>query len=114
MEADAKALLWDAREAARRIARFTDDKSFSDYLSNELLRAAVERQLSILGEALAQLRKEDPATAALIGSLARAVGMRNVLIHGYASVDHRIVWGVVEGEMGPLLAQLDGLLGDES
>lgn len=40
--------------------------------------------------------------------------MRNVLIHGYASVDHRIVWGVVEGEMGPLLAQLDGLLGDES
>ena len=43
MEADAKALLWDAREAARRIARFTDARNFSDYLSNELLRAAVER-----------------------------------------------------------------------
>lgn len=97
MEVDAGALLWDAREAARRVTRFTQGKSFDDYLADELLRAAVERQLSILGEALSQLRNKAPATAAAIDALPRAIGLRNVLVHGYASVDHLIVWGVIEG-----------------
>lgn len=30
------------------------------------------------------------------------MGLRNVLIHGYASVDDRIVWGVVELHLGSL------------
>jgi uncharacterized protein with HEPN domain len=114
MEADAGALLWDAREAAGRAVRFTQGKSFEDYLADELLRAAVERQLSILGEALSQLRKKAPETAATVSALPRAIGLRNVLIHGYASVDHRIVWGVIEGELLPLLAQLEALLSERS
>jgi uncharacterized protein with HEPN domain len=33
-----------------------------------------------------------------------------VLVHGYASVDNLIVWGVIEGSLGPLCLALDRLL----
>lgn len=112
MHADASALLWDTREALRRAQRFTQGKTFDDYLADELLRAAVERQFEVLGEALSQLRRVDAATAARVHALPQAIGLRNVLVHGYASVDHRIVWGVVESELAGLAADLDSLIGD--
>ena len=51
----------------------------------------------------------DAATAATIEQLPRIVAFRNVLIHGYASVDNRIVWGVIEGSLDSLRAALDRL-----
>lgn len=91
MHADARKLLWDARQAAEHVVRFTQGKTFGDYQTDELLRSAVERQLEIVGEALNQLSRVDSATATAIPDLSRIVGFRNVLIHGYASVDNRIV-----------------------
>lgn len=90
--------------------RFTAGRDFDDYLADELLRAAVERQLTIIGEALSQLRRIDPDAASGIAAVGPAVGLRNILVHGYASVDHRIVWGVVEGELSRLLETLDQFL----
>jgi len=52
MHADARNLLWDARQAAERVVRFTHGKTFGDYQTDELLRSAVERQLEIVGEGL--------------------------------------------------------------
>jgi uncharacterized protein with HEPN domain len=112
MHADAHKLLWDARSAAERVLRFTSGKSFTEYQQDDLLRSGVERQLEIVGEALTQLRKIDPVTAASLNDLARIVGFRNILIHGYASVDNKIVWGVVEMNIEPLLRSLDKLLTD--
>jgi uncharacterized protein with HEPN domain len=48
--------------------------------------------------------------AAAIPDLPRIVGFRNVLIHGYAAVDNKIVWGVIENSLGPLLELLESLL----
>ena len=48
----AASLLWDARCAAERIIRFTAGRSYDDYLDDDMLRAAVERQFEIIGEAL--------------------------------------------------------------
>ena len=108
-EAAAK-YLWDALRAATRIARFTAKRSYADYLADEMLRSAVERQFEIIGEAFAGLRRVDPSVAAGIPSLPRIVAFRNVLIHGYATVDDRLVWGVVEGKLAELLEQLGRLL----
>jgi uncharacterized protein with HEPN domain len=67
------------------------------------LRSAVERQFEILGEALDQLSGLDPDMAEKIPELPRIVAFRNILIHGYAGVDDRLVWGVVESRLEPLL-----------
>jgi uncharacterized protein with HEPN domain len=82
MHVDALKLLWDARHATERVQRFTTGKTFTEYLADEILRSAVERQLEVAGEALAQLRKLDASVAAEIPDLVRIVGFRNILIHG--------------------------------
>ena len=87
MHADARKLLWDAQQPAERAARFTAEKTFTIYEADDYFRAAVERQFEIIGEAFSKLRQGDPSTAAAITELPRIVALRNVLVHGYASVD---------------------------
>lgn len=103
-------LLWDARQAADRVARITAGRSFDDYLADEVLRWAVERQFMVLGEALSALRRADPLLASGILDLARIIAFRNILIHGYAAVDDRLVWGVIERDLDVLRAALAKLL----
>ena len=110
MNADARKLLWGAQQAAERVARFIHGKTFADYRADEFLRSAVERQLEIIGEALSQLRRVDAATAASIAELPRIVGFRNVLVHRYANLDNRIVWGIIETNLDSLRKSLESLL----
>lgn len=110
MHPDSAKLLWDAQQATQRIMRFTAGKSFALYEADELLRSGVERQFEIVGEALNQLSRLDPATALAIPDLPRIVAFRNVLIHGYANVDDRVVWGVIESSLDSLHETLSQLL----
>ena len=113
MHADAAKLLWDAQQAAERIARFTANKGFSDYSADEILRSAVERQFEIIGEAFNQLSKVDNQVAGQIPDLPRIVAFRNILIHAYAIVDDLLVWGVIETNLEPLRSTLDKMLADQ-
>jgi uncharacterized protein with HEPN domain len=99
MQLEARKYLADIQAAADRIARFTAGKVFDEYVADELLRSAVERQFSILGEALSRLAKDHPDVAASIPNHAQIIAFRNILVHGYASVDDRIVWGVIENHL---------------
>lgn len=74
-----------------------------------MLRSAVERQFEIIGEALAQLARHDAAMAAHIREHQRIIAFRNLLIHGYADVDDRIVWDIVETKIPDLLLQVTSL-----
>lgn len=76
------------------------------------MRSAVERQFEIVGEALGRLSHADADLAGQIPDLPRIVAFRNVLIHGYASVDDLLVWQVANERVEPLIALLTDLLGD--
>ncbi len=104
MQRDPRAWLWDVHNGAELILTFTQDKSLENYLSDAMLRSAVERQFEIIGEALNQLSRNAPDIAAEIPDLARIVAFRNILIHGYAAVDNATVWRTVETDL-PLLHQ---------
>jgi hypothetical protein len=71
---DPRALLWDARASGDAIERFLSGKDFDDYLADETLRSAVERQFEVLGEALAQLSKADPKLVTWIPDAGNAIG----------------------------------------
>lgn len=114
MHADARKLPWDARRATDRAIHFARTKHFVEYPLDDLLRSAIERQLTIVGEARNPLRQIDPETAGVIPELARVVGFRSVLVHGYASLDKRIVWGVIETNLPTLLTSLENLLAQPS
>ncbi len=111
MSKQAAAFLWDARRAAERIARFTAGRLYDDYLNDDMLRAAVERQFEIIGEAFSGLRRIDPALAAQLPDFQQIIAFRNVLIHGYATIDDRIVWDAVQDDLPGVLAALIQLLG---
>ena len=111
-ERSAAKYLWDARRAAERVVHFTEHRSFEDYLADDMLRAAVELQFEIIGEAFAGLRRADPTLAAAVPDLPRIVAFRNILIHGYATVDDRLVWGVVERDLAGLQETIARLLGE--
>ncbi|WP_018875235.1 MULTISPECIES: HepT-like ribonuclease domain-containing protein [Thioalkalivibrio] len=110
MRRDPRAYVWDAREAARRVAEFVEDANEDGYMASDLMRSAVERQLEILGEALGQLEKADPDLARQIPQLRAAVDLRNLLIHGYAKIDSRIVWSTATTDVPVMARELDSLL----
>jgi len=110
MRRDPHKFLWDAREAANTILAFVESKTFSDFTGDILLRSAVERQFEIIGEALAQLAKLDPALASEIPDLPRIVAFRNILVHGYAIVNRELVWRAIREHLPGLRDQLELLL----
>ena len=103
--------LFDIEQAISRLERFTEDRDFADYERDDLLRAAVERQFEIIGEALAKLAKIAPELAARIPEHRRIIAFRNLLIHGYAEVDHRLVWDILQSKLPGLRAAVASLLG---
>ena len=112
MRLEVQKYLFDVREACRRIEDFTTARDFSGYCSDLMLKAAVERQFQIVGEALNQLAKLDPDVAARITDYRRIVAFRNILVHAYAQIDDRVVWGIVEAQVPALVGDVDGLLSD--
>ncbi len=107
----ADTLLWDAITAAERLARFVAGRTIDDYFADELLRAGVERQCEIIGEALTVLRRTAPAVASQIGDLSQAIGFRNILVHAYFTVDDAVAWDIAVTKIPPLARQLRAVVG---
>ena len=68
---EARKFLFDIQLAARRLGEFTSGQTFEAYVADAMLRAAVERQFEIVGEALSQLRKLDPETCDAVSEASR-------------------------------------------
>ena len=63
MRLEIKKYLYDIQYAIGLLKEFTGDKKFADYERDTMMRSAVERQFEIIGEAMSQLAKLDPALA---------------------------------------------------
>jgi uncharacterized protein with HEPN domain len=100
-------LAWRALE---RVPRFLANRTLEAYLGDELCQAAVERQLEIAGDALGQLRKLDPELFARIPEGALIVAFRNVLAHGYATLDHERVFDAAVNKVPELAVIISRML----
>ncbi len=84
-------LLDDARKAGAAILQFAANMTAQQYESDLLLRSLVERQCEIMGEALRRLERTDSRTFGRIRHAHRIIDFRNVIAHGYDSLDPLIV-----------------------
>lgn len=84
MPSEPRTYLWDARRAAEQVAAFVEGRSWDEYRSDAMLRSPVE-----------------------------IVAFRNVLIHGYAGIDNRLVWSMAAEKLAPLNDALGALLADQ-
>lgn len=103
MEKQVNKLLSDILSCIARIEEFTKDiHSFEEYQSNTLVQNAVERNVEIIGEAVNSMLKISPEIA--ITSARKIVNTRNLLIHGYDSVDSATVWVILRKHL-PVLKE---------
>ncbi|MFO7901732.1 MAG: HepT-like ribonuclease domain-containing protein [Pirellulaceae bacterium] len=110
MEDDLLKHLFDIKEAASAILRFARGKTFDDYEQDELLRSGVERKFEIIGEALNRIRRDNATLLNMIREHRNIVSFRDILAHGYDSIDDRIVWGIIEEDLGKLLEDVERLI----
>ena len=106
--------LYDIREATAAIFRFIRGKTFDGYEQDELFRSGIERKFEIIGEKLTESAGTPPLSSTRYGGIATIVSFRNILAHGYDSIDHRIVWGIVEEDLGTLLEDVERLVETET
>jgi uncharacterized protein with HEPN domain len=110
MQREVSKFLYDALQACEDLTAFLQGKSFDDYLSERLLQSGAERQLMIIGEALNQADKIDPDISDRISSFRQIVNLRNVIVHGYASIENETIWGILQNDLPILHERLKQLL----
>lgn len=91
-----------------RIERATSNVDLAGFLSNEDLRAAVERYIEVIGEAAGKLSQ---ATRRLAPEVpwGQVIGARNVIIHGYAEIEPDRIWAIVKEHLPSLRDAVDRL-----
>ena len=112
VELRTKKLLYDINEAAGNIIRFTEGKTFDDYMGDEILRLAIERSFEIIGEAATRLGRQDRATLERITGHQEIIGFRNLIAHEYDRLEHAQVWEIVERDIAVLHDETAALLAE--
>lgn len=103
----------DILESVEKIGRFTKDMSLEDFTGDEKTVDAVVRNISVIGEAARhvpeEIRERYPDVP-----WSEMRGMRNVVVHEYASVSIPIVWQTAKRNLPPLVPILRRILENEA
>ncbi len=102
-------LLWDMLDACRAVERFLAGRSVTAYLGDEILQAAIERKVQIVGEACSKLSKETWSLHPHV-PWKKISGLRHILVHEYGNVEHDRMWQVATVHVPELAAQLAEIL----
>ncbi|MEE9405112.1 MAG: HepT-like ribonuclease domain-containing protein [Algisphaera sp.] len=111
MPRDARKLFFDIRHAVVNLIAFAGGKSAEQLDGDLVLRSAIERQLMIVGEAMARLRRDHPGSLDGISHAHQIIGMRNLLVHRYEVVEVETLAQVVNEQLKPLLVEVEEALG---
>jgi len=101
--------LEDVLDAIDKIEGFIGDIDLTAYRADEKTKAAVERKLQILTEAIIRLEDELPGAYPEIDQKAYR-GMGNVLRYSYHRVNDNLVWSTVKEDLPELRDIVEKLL----
>jgi uncharacterized protein with HEPN domain len=104
MRRDLRKYLGDILQCIDEIEVAVNGISFETYRAEFKIHRAVERDFTIIAEALSQIGQTLPDVASRVDHLRGISGFRNVIIHDYFYVDNAKVWSVVHDEL-PLLKE---------
>lgn len=96
----------DILRSIQKIQRYTEGKTYEDFIGNELLRDGVIRNLEVIGEAVKNIpvnfRKKYPSV-----EWKKIDGLRDILIHEYFGIDYELLWDIVENKIPSLCDQIN-------
>lgn len=109
MEKDNKIFLLDVLDCISNINSFLDGYDFEKFESDRKTIDAVVRNVEVIGEAANNLTRDFRSANPQI-QWRRIIDTRNRIIHGYASVDLEIIWGITQGDLDILQIEVEKML----
>lgn len=109
MSDELKKYLADILKAVAEIDTFVGEKkNYKRFQRSAMLRAAIERKIEIIGEAMGQALKLDANLP--ITNARKIVDTRNKFIHGYDEIDKVMIWEIVVKHLPILKTEVQTLL----
>jgi len=95
----------DIIESVEKIKEFTSDMTYEEFLDDKRTVDAVLRNFEVLGEAAKNIpdRVKERHNKFPWREMS---GMRDKLIHGYATIDLEIIWKTVTGDIPELHSKI--------
>ena len=85
-------------------------EDFKQYLSNKMMRRAIERDLIIIGEAMHDIVKVDHTRVMRIKNSRRVVELRNDVVHSYDDLANEKIWQFIWTELPYLRKEVSHIL----
>ena len=107
---DDRERLYDILEAIERIEKYSA-RGRSVFDEDELIQTWVLHHLQLIGEAVRALSANTTSSSDDI-EWGKIVGMRNILVHNYFSIDTDLVWAVIENDLETLRSKIQKFLNE--
>jgi uncharacterized protein with HEPN domain len=105
MNRDYKIYLQDILISIVKIEEFVDDMDYIRFINDDKTVSAVIMKLEIIGETVKNIPREVRTKHKDIPWKDMA-GIRDKLIHGYFSIDYRIIWNVIKDRLPDLKSKI--------
>ncbi len=87
---------------------FTENKTFQDIETNQLLALGLVKLIENIGESATKVSQEYQESCPQI-PWREMIGMRNLLVHEFFNVDLKIVWQTIKQNLPLLIKELEKL-----
>ena len=110
MDRNIKKYLEDIILAIQEIEEFLEQRprQFQIFLEDTMFRRAIERDISIIGEAVTKILQLDSNIE--ISNARKIKGTRNYIVHSYDTLDEATIWGIVINHLPKLKLEVQNLL----
>jgi len=110
MKKDNKIYLRQIRDYIEDIEGYINKVTFKKFENSQLLQDGIIRKIELIGESARRLTESfwDKYSKEL--PLAKAVSMRNKLIHEYDDIDLRIIWNTVKNDLPELKNKIEEII----
>ena len=113
MDSYVRDLLSDIVRSIDEIHEFSNGLTVEDfklYLSNKMMRRAIERDLIFIGEAMHDIVKVDHTRVMRIKNSRRVIELRNDVVHSYDDLANEKIWQFIWTELPYLRKEVSHIL----
>lgn len=99
MRLETRACIDDILRAIANIRSVIPGVERLSFTNDWQVQSAVERQLLIVGEAVARIKNFEPIVFQQLPEGSKIIGLRNLLAHGYDAVDASAIYDLCDGPL---------------